>query len=595
MWLFRWIRTLARSLLRFVQFAPAIALLIAILVDLGPSGEARASPHFFALVLWLFDDFAWTCVQNSVVFAFLISVLSLLVGLGLRCTLARLGAWGQRGFGAAVLLVLAASPAFLALGLRGLLGEPQRWPWPFSRADTGGAGASLESWSGLPLWLVWIWSTLPAGAAIVALATESSFRRLDPAWNEAARLAGASTGRIVRQLCWPIVRPAAARAAGLVFLLALVEPGAPLILGLRRTLAFQIASAASQPAPFSRTAVWAVMSGLLGFSGWLAFRWGGGPPILAEPAVGMLFPALARQSPRVSRVRTILAAVMLGAWALVAWLPIFGLVPAAIGGGRLRSELVAANQRPPGAIARLSDPAVIQVLLDSARFGLVVAFGTLLLAWAAGLDSRPPFPRMRWRWLRTIALLPPLVLGAGVLALPWLLGLASRFLLDRGQMRMAILVDDFSAALGPREHPWTLMACCVGLVLLPRLVRNGRPAVTLGPGNPPFDSGYEAAVLFGAARWQAWLLNRPLRPWRLLGRFALLSSFAATNLTPALLFSPGADGKTMGPAILDLAGGDALSRSQAAILALTALVVNLTAIAVANTAEVAPVGRELTA
>ena len=46
---------------------------------------------------------------------------------------------------------------------------------------------------------------------------------------------------------------------------------------------------------------------------------------------------------------------------------------------------------------------------------------------------------------------------------------------------------------------------------------------------------------------------------------------AATNLTPALLFSIGSERKTLGPAILELAGGDAAARSQAAALALAAV------------------------
>ena len=537
MWLFRWLQTLARWLLYFVQFAPAVALLVAILVDEGPSGEARASPHFFALVLWLFDDFAWTCARNSVGFATLVSVASLVLGLGLRCALARLGLWGQRVFGAAVLVFVTVSPAFLALGLTGLIGEPQRWPWPISAVNAGGGGASLETWSGVSLWLTWIWSTLPAGAALVALATESSFRRLDPTWNEAARLAGARPSRIVRELLWPIVRPAAARATGLVFLLALVEPGAPLILGLRRTLAFQIASAASQPSPFPRTAVWALLTGVLGLGGWLAIRWKGGPPILVERD-GCTPPGDAgRQSRRASWARSIIAAAPVGAWVIIAWLPIFGLIPVAIGAGQRASAVVAANDRFSSPIARFGDPAVVQVWLDSAWFGLAVAVGTLLLAWVAGLDSRPRFRTMWWRWLRPITLLPPLVLGAGILALPWLLELASRFLFERGHSRAAIVVGDLSVAIDPREHSWTLMACGVALVLLPRLKRNGRPAGTPRPEVAHSDSGYLAAVLCGANRWQAWQLNQPLRPGRLLGRFALVWALAAhePDSRPALL------------------------------------------------------------
>ena len=61
-------------------------------------------------------------------------------------------------------------------------------------------------------------------------------------------------------MTWPLIRPAAARAAAIVFPMALLEPGVPLILGLRRTLAFQIVEAAGRPDPFPRLAVWTVMA-----------------------------------------------------------------------------------------------------------------------------------------------------------------------------------------------------------------------------------------------------------------------------------------------------------------------------------------------
>ena len=63
---------------------------------------------------------------------------------------------------------------------------------------------------------------------------------------------GRSSYRIARDLYWPIVRPRAARAAAIVFVLAMVEPAQPLILGLRRTLAFQIVDAAASSAVFPR-------------------------------------------------------------------------------------------------------------------------------------------------------------------------------------------------------------------------------------------------------------------------------------------------------------------------------------------------------
>ncbi len=344
MWLFR---TLFRCLLCVFQAAPAVALLVAMLVDEGPTGEARASAHFFPLVLWLFDDFAWTCARNSVVFALLVSVASLVVGVGLRCAIARVGSWGRLVLGGAVVALVAVSPAFVALGITGLLGAPQRWPWPFAAVDPGGQGVSLEAWSGLSLWLTWIWATVPAGAAFVALAAESSFRRLDPSWNDAARLAGASKLRIVKDLSWPIVRPAAARRHRLVFLLAMVEPGAPLILGLRRTLAFQIVDAAAGPSPFPRTAVWALMAALLGLAGWLAVHAGRGTSISRReddsrsPASGF-GPHLRRSSGAISLV----SAALLGMWALVAWLPILGLIRESIGDGRSASTTDAPATRP---------------------------------------------------------------------------------------------------------------------------------------------------------------------------------------------------------------------------------------------------------
>ncbi len=68
---------------------------------------------------------------------------------------------------------------------------------------------------------------------------------------------------------------------------------------------------------------------------------------------------------------------------------------------------------------------------------------------------------------------------------------------------------------------------------------------------------------------------------------------AGTNLTPALLYSFGGDRKTLGPAILELAGGDAIARSEAAALALAAVVANLAAIAAAHRSGMLPAGRNL--
>jgi hypothetical protein len=61
----------------------------------------------------------------------------------------------------------------------------------------------------------------------------------------------------------------------------------------------------------------------------------------------------------------------------------------------------------------------------------------------------------------------------------------------------------------------------------------------------------------------------------------LIGSLAATNLTPALLFEPWSDGRTLAPAIVQLAAGPADARSLAAALALGAIAINVTALCIA--------------
>ena len=79
----RWLRFLARVFLGRALLLPVVALPLAVLVDRGPAGETRISPHLFPLVLWLFDDFAWTCARNSIIFATIVSLLSVGVDFGI--------------------------------------------------------------------------------------------------------------------------------------------------------------------------------------------------------------------------------------------------------------------------------------------------------------------------------------------------------------------------------------------------------------------------------------------------------------------------------------------------------------------------------
>ena len=221
----------------------------------------------FPLGLTAFDPFTWTCVRNSLIFAVVNTLTAVLVGTGLGWMVALWPSWGKAIPRATVGTLLAAIPVFLGMGLVGLLGSPRAWPWPFLPAATGAEQASLESWRGIGIWIVWAWTTLPAAIALVALATASAIDRLEPSWDDAARLMGIRPFQAWRNLCWPLVRPSVARAAAQVFASTLCEPGAPLIFGLRRTIAFQLVESATRANPFPRVAIWALIAGLIAVIG----------------------------------------------------------------------------------------------------------------------------------------------------------------------------------------------------------------------------------------------------------------------------------------------------------------------------------------
>ena len=187
----RWLRSLARFVLGVVLIAPVVALPLAVLLDRGPAGETRVSPHLFPLVLWLFDDFAWTCARNSLIFA-----------THRLAALARRG--GRPGLGRRSPPVLGASDSARPGGrpcwrCRRRFSHWDWWAFWARRvpgrgllpgSTDGATGVSLESWRGLPLWIAWIWSTLPWGVALVALVTAAAVEQLEPSWEDAARLTG---------------------------------------------------------------------------------------------------------------------------------------------------------------------------------------------------------------------------------------------------------------------------------------------------------------------------------------------------------------------------------------------------------------------
>jgi ABC-type Fe3+ transport system permease subunit len=585
--MFGWLRVTARGVCGLLRFLPALALVVAVVVDRGPGGEVRFSPHLLPAVLWIFDDFAWTCARNSLIFAVVVALASLIAGVGVSWALARRRTWGGSVLRGMVGALIAAHPALLALGITGWAGEPHPWPWPFAAMPADGPGVSLESWAGLTLWAVWVWTTLPAAAALVALAAAGPIERLERSWEDAARLAGAGAFGIWRSLSWPLVRPAALRAAGLVFVIALVEPGAPLVLGLRRTLAFQIVESAGRPDPFPRVAVWALMAGLYAWAGWILLRWRAGVPLRDNLPGSAAMAGDNRNLPRQLPVVALVPAAGAAAWCLGGWFPVGGLVLLAAGrasdagassGGGIHALIERAQ--------RIAEPPVLQLATNSLIFGVMVACTIMALAWLVEPGTRNPPAKARWwRFVAPLAALPPLLLGAGTLALPWLVGLAARSFSDAGSPRLGHALEALGAALDPYRTPWILMAAALVLAIAPALLASWRG----GAGAPiRCPSAADAALLAGASRTRARGFGSSRLPGRWLGRFILVWALAATNLTPSLLFAPWSDWRTVLPGAVVLARGGAEDRAGAAALALGALAVNVGALVVARVTKALP-------
>jgi ABC-type Fe3+ transport system permease subunit len=580
MFVLRWMRSVTRAFLGFLTIVPVVALVLTVLLDRGPAGEVRVS--FFPMALRALDPFVWTCARNSLIFAVAVTATALAAGIILGWLLGRLRSWGRPVLRASTALLLAASPVVLALGLVGTWGMPHPWPWPFSAPGAADEGLSLETWRGVPLWVFWIWSTLPGAVAIVVLSIAAAVEWIEPEWEDAARLAGAGRFRTWRRLIWPLIRPAGARAAALVFPLALVEPGAPLILGLRRTLAFQIVEAARRPDPFPRIAVWSVMAGLIALAGRLLLRRWGGPPILDRLATGKAAGRgrpLARKAGIPIRLASLLT---LAAAAVLGWLPVLGLFRLVLD---RRPDVAASGDLATGPFAKLIrsvlEPPMPRLAANSVLLGLEIATGIVVLAWVVRPAPRGrPSRTIGSDLVRRLGMMPPLLQGVGILALPWLAGVVSSSLRTIPRFEgPAERLADLARELSPERNPWALLAMAVGLTVGLRFLRSWQWAAE--SESDGLRSGLDAAALTGASPVRARAVTS-WRPARWIGRFLLVACFAATGLTPALLFTPWMDGRTIAPAIVILVDGPDGARLQAAALALTALAANLTALIAAR-------------
>lgn len=234
-----------------VGTAAAALLLFAVLplaYMLAQAGlaEAAAAPL-------LLDARQRVLFSNTAVLGIGTALVSTLVGAPLGVALARVA----MPFKPAVRLVLAA-PALLPPYVIGLA-------W----VSLGGSSGVIASIAGRDLLSAWTYSL--TGAVVVLslvcyplsmLATEVAARRVEPRLEEAA-LVAAAPGRVLRRITLPLVAPAIAAAALVIFVLAASEFGVP---GLLRVRVFttEIFTAFAARYDFSRATMLALP--LLGLS-----------------------------------------------------------------------------------------------------------------------------------------------------------------------------------------------------------------------------------------------------------------------------------------------------------------------------------------
>ncbi len=557
-----------RSMARFAAIAtvaliglPVALLIPASISDQGPSGGVRASLFPMALTLW--DPFVWTCARNSLMVAAIVAGVSLPIGVALARAVAPWRFWGRPPLAALAWLPLAMSPAIAAVGLSHLL-------------PPGRLGGSLASSATIPLetpWDVWIswgllvWAEVASATVLVALSVKAALGRIDPAWADMGRALGASPGRAWRQLVWPIVRPEVARTSAAVFAIALLDPGAPIVLGQRRTLPYLIVEAVARGDAPTRVAALALIGLALALIGRALIRWWGGPRIDVDPH-GIARPA------RASWLRASLSTLGLAAWIAFGLAPLVGLIGIAVGAASSQTDegwVVALAT----VVYRLIDADTGRIWRNSLFLGLATTSlaGLVVLGLARPANTGRPGRRDRPSlWLLAFERTPALVFGVALGLMPGLLAMAGERLSIPWLSRVGSWLD-------PVRWPGLLLIAAATAVRLPALARAADRA-----GSRSRQALVDAAASLGASRRRAVRLGGGRGPGK--GALTLTFALATTAAVPALVLAPSMRTRPVGAAVVLLAE----DRPRAAALGLGAVALNLLGLAAARRGRPGPAG-----
>ena len=519
---------LCRLIVTGLVLAPLAAMGLGAVTDFGPNGSIRFTA--FALALAGSDSSVREAIRNSLILATCVSLVATIVGSGLARIVTSHRFRGRDVLCAISRAIGAVPPVFGAVGLVGL-------------------GWAAFPGEGRLRWLALAWLHLAWAAPRVMSAAVSSLERIPPSWREAAEVAGASRSRSWWVASWPSARPRVARAVAGVFAVVLIEPTAPMVLGVRRSLGFTIVDAALGNDGLGQAAALGMVSLVLAFVGRTLILWRGGPewPLPTGFTVWRM-PWASWWSAMVSRL-------MLMLWIVVGGFPLVAMGITAFGFDRAGRFSLAGF----GAILR--DRESLAILADSAILGLVSTI--LAIGLASGLGSRDPIGhvwRRPWLWISRV---PALLFGLGFLLLPRVLGAMA----GRGSRVWGI-----AEGLDPYGSPWILLSVCVALIHVPMIAKAFHETAMISNRGQE-----EVARSLGASSWIAWRairLPRIMMLWS--GPLAWCFVLCALEAAPAVLLSPTLAARPIIPAALMIVkqpGG----MQRAAVLCTMAMVLPLAA------------------
>jgi iron(III) transport system permease protein len=315
----------------------------------------------------------------------------------------------------------------------------------------------------------------------------------------------------------------------LTFALTLADPGPPLLLGLRRTLGYQMVLGATGDAPFPALASLGLIA-ILTAAAWRAGLrlWSGRDRATAGDRDD-------RPRPPASWRRAVATTIIAAGFAAFVLAALVGLGMVSRGSGTVGSG---------GAtlVGMAADPTTARILVRSVALGLGVAVLAAVSGRAvARLEaSAGPAAAGRFRRLAKASAPPPLAAGIVILALGRLLALASAAGWTGPSQAAAILSGDRAPLVAATLAAWLAVASA----------RIGRGP--LGPAESDVAPGprLDAAALAGARRGPARRLARGASfgdGWRDL---VVTLATAAVGVAPAVLILSSASVATVGPGVL---------------------------------------------